>query len=415
MYIHARRSSQYEREERPIALPHLGQSEHTAKQVYASRPKVKPLTDANFWNIFYDRNKITVVAFWAHWCRACDGVARVMASIADRYSKGPFARLVKFYHVQWDPTVNPRVYERFGFKSIPVIFFYYTATGRPPTNTAPLLEGSLGGDKGQYDPNQYIRSIEEILRKHGHVAPAHARPHFRSAEERINEDDFEAVLAVLAGASPWEEYIRGNLRVARQNLPGRPFRIVSSKEFAQTMEALGRGGDIAHIPGVTDKRAGVITMQEFFGVNSHATFLGAALHETVHLVSHPAGRARKWQSTAWSILGEGLLEGLVECITRDILLAQGIALARPDWRGHQQRVPVARELLRTHGVPLLARLLFAGDFRQFLMVMNDVYSPAGWTEIRRLTTANNPARAIQRMNELRLEGAAAHRGTQAPV
>jgi hypothetical protein len=224
---------------------------------------------------------------------------------------------------------------------------------------------------------------------------------FRSAEDRIDEDDFEAVLGVLAGASPWQEYIRENLRVARQNLPHRPFRIVSSKEFARTMEALGDGGDIAHIPGVTDKRAGVITMQEFFGRNSHATYLGAALHETVHLVSHPVGRGRKRHSTAWSILGEGLLEGLVECITRDILSAQGIALARPSMRGHQQRVPVARELLRNVGVPLLARVLFAGDYHQFLMVMNHTYSPAGWAEIGRATTANDPARAIQRMNELR--------------
>jgi hypothetical protein len=79
---------------------------------------------------------------------------------------------------------------------------------------------------------------------------------FRSAEDRIYEDGFEAVLAVLAGASPWQEYIRENLRVARQNLPRRPFRIVSSKEFAQTMQALGRGCDIAHTPGVTDKRTG---------------------------------------------------------------------------------------------------------------------------------------------------------------
>jgi hypothetical protein len=224
---------------------------------------------------------------------------------------------------------------------------------------------------------------------------------FRSAEDRVSEDDFEAVLTVLAGASPWQEYIRENLRVARQNLPRRPFRIVGSEEFIQTMRALGEGDDMAHIPGVTDKRAGIITMQEFFGRNSHATFLGAALHEAVHLVSHPPGRSRTQHSTAWGILGEGLLEGLVECVTRDILSAQGIALARPRMRGHEQRVPVARELLRSLSVPLLARVLFVGDFQQFLMVMNRTYSPAGWTEIKMLTTSNNPARAIQRMNELR--------------
>jgi SAM-dependent methyltransferase len=223
---------------------------------------------------------------------------------------------------------------------------------------------------------------------------------YRSGEDRVYEDDFEAVLTVLASPSPWQEYIRENLRVARQNLPRRAFRIVNSEEFVQTMLALGESGDMAHIPGVTDKRAGIITMQEFFGRNSHTTFLGAALHEAVHLVSHPPGRSRTQHSTAWGILGEGLLEGLVECVTRDILSAQGIALARPSLLGHQQRVPVARELVRRLSVPLLARVLFGGDFQQFLMVMNHTYSPAGWTEIKMLTTSNNPARAIQRINEL---------------
>jgi thiol-disulfide isomerase/thioredoxin len=151
-----------------VILPCLGEPVRTAKQIYAGQTRVKELTDRNLWNIFYDRSKVVVVAFWADWCRPCDGVAGVMTSIADRYSKGPFAQLVKFYHVQWDEGVNPRLYERFGFKSIPVVFFYHTTTGRPPTSTAPLLEASLGADKRQYDAAEYIWRIEEILRKHGH-------------------------------------------------------------------------------------------------------------------------------------------------------------------------------------------------------------------------------------------------------
>jgi len=222
-----------------------------------------------------------------------------------------------------------------------------------------------------------------------------------SAEERIREDDFESVLRVLAGPSPWQQFIVTNLRVARQNIPSRPFRVVSAKEFERTMRALGEQGDLGHTPGVTDKRTGVITMQEFFGMNSHATYLGAALHEAVHLVSHPPGRANRQHSTAWGIVGEGLLEGLVECVTVDILNTQRIALARPKMRGHVQRLPVAIELLRGLGVPLLGRVLFEGDFRQFLLLMHHTYSVRGWQEIQSLTTANNPRRAIQRMNELR--------------
>ena len=62
---------------------------------------------------------------------------------------------------------------------------------------------------------------------------------YRSGEDRVYENDFEAVLAVLAGPSQWQEHIRQSLRVARQNLPRRAFRVVNSEEFVRTMRALG--------------------------------------------------------------------------------------------------------------------------------------------------------------------------------
>jgi hypothetical protein len=222
----------------------------------------------------------------------------------------------------------------------------------------------------------------------------------RSGEERIREEDFESVLTVLAGPSPWQQYIRANLRITRQHLPRRPFRVVKYAELAETMRALGDEQNIGHIPGVTDKRTGTIIMQEWFGVNSNATFLGAALHETVHLVSHPANQGRA-HSTGFSILGEGLLEGMVECVTLDILKAQRITLAREKWRGHIQRVPVAVALLRSLSVSLLARVLFGGDFQQFVLTMHHIYSRQGWEEIKQLTTENKPQQAIRRMSELR--------------
>lgn len=225
----------------------------------------------------------------------------------------------------------------------------------------------------------------------------------RSAEQRIREDDFETVLTVLVGPSPWQQFLRTNLATARQNLPRRPFRVVNRREFERTMQALGDAGDVGHIPGVTDKRNGIITMQEFFGVNSQATFLSAALHEAVHLVSHPPGRGDRVHSTAWGIVGEGLLEGMVECVTIDVLNAQNITLARTNMRGHVQRVPVAVALLRRFGLPLIGRLLFGGEFRPFLQLMNDTYSARGWQEIQSLTTRNNPQQAIQRINQQRAQ------------
>lgn len=231
----------------------------------------------------------------------------------------------------------------------------------------------------------------------GHLG-AFAGP--RSAEERITEDDFEVVLKVLTGRSLWQQYLTENLRLARRNLPSRPFRVVKRADFEQAIAELGGNYDASHIPGLTNKRTGIITMQEFFGINSRATFLGAALHEAVHLVSYPPGRGSQPVSRAFGILGEGLLEGLVECVTIDVLNGQDIALAKPEWRGHVKRVPVAVAMLRRLGIPLLARLLFGGEYQQFMQLMHNTYSVPGWEEIKRLATADKPERAIQRMREL---------------
>ena len=190
------------------------------------------------------------------------------------------------------------------------------------------------------------------------------------------------------------------------SLPAR--RIVNSEEFVRTMRALGERHDMAHIPGVTDKRAEHHHHAGVLWKNSHQTFLGAALHEAVtRFRTHRAGR-----ETTQHRMGDlgSLLEGLVECVTRDILTAQGSRTCPGPvlTPAIQKRVPIARELLRSLSVPLLAHpILFGGDFQRFLMVMNHTHSPAGWTEIKYLTTANNPARAVQRMSELApVEGSA---------
>jgi thioredoxin 1 len=150
----------------------------TAAGIYAdpaNRLLVRELTDANFWNIFSDRNKVLVVDFWATWCPPCNDVANVMVKVAKRCYRGPHGR-VKFYQVQWDSNVNPKVSTQFGFDAIPVVYFYYTATGRPPSRSAPLLEGSLAGESSFrplhriFDPEEYVSRIRAILRRHGHPA-----------------------------------------------------------------------------------------------------------------------------------------------------------------------------------------------------------------------------------------------------
>jgi hypothetical protein len=231
---------------------------------------------------------------------------------------------------------------------------------------------------------------------------------FRSAEDRVSEDDFEAVLAVLAGPSPWQQYITPNLKAARANIPGHPFQIVNSGRFTQVMADLGETGDVRNTPGVTDKKRGQITMQDEFGQNSHAARFGHALHETVHLVSHPAGKSPQGRSTVRGMLADGPFEGLVEAVTEDILQEQKIALAQGDQRGHPKRVPVVRQLFQTLAqhriapVPFFASALFVGDMtvNQFLMQMHWTFSAGGWAQIQALTTNDQRDVAIRKIEEL---------------
>jgi thiol-disulfide isomerase/thioredoxin len=167
MYIYSRQLSGSQQWQ-AIPVRGLGESQPAAKQIYAGQTGIKTLTDSDFWNIFKDRNKVQVVSFWSDTCRPCDKVATILASVAGNYRRTFFGRLVNFNQIQWDPKVNPQIFQRFGLKGTPVVYFYYTATGQPPGRTAPLLEGSLGPDDWQSDAEQYDWRIKAILRRHGH-------------------------------------------------------------------------------------------------------------------------------------------------------------------------------------------------------------------------------------------------------
>lgn len=224
---------------------------------------------------------------------------------------------------------------------------------------------------------------------------------FTSAEDRVDDDHLEAILEVLVSPSPWQEYLAPALDIARPRLPKHGFRVQPRAEFTQTMHDLGHKGEVGNIPGVTNKRTGVISMLGWFGEKSRQSYLGAALHETVHLVSHDPGRSTSQHSTAWGLLGEGILEGLVEAITCDVLNARKIKLAKPSMRGHQRRVPVVRELMKGFTIPILGRVLFQGNMDQFRLTVTFIYGGLGWHEVRQLTTNDQPEAAIMAMKRHR--------------
>src|SRR6185436_12023703 len=195
----------------------FGEPAQSAKQVYAAQSRVRELTDRTFQTMFADRNKVIVVAFWANSCRPCDAVANTVVSVAEKVARLAFAKQVKFYHAQWDPAVNPRLHRQYGFSKIPVVYFYYTGSGRAPDPKAPLLEATEGGDRFETDGGRYLRNIEAILRRHGHIPPTATIAESRGwtvSRDMIESSDFADVDRMLLAPSPVQKFI---LPLARAN------------------------------------------------------------------------------------------------------------------------------------------------------------------------------------------------------
>lgn len=330
----------------------------TARQIYASQTKVKPLVDANFWNIFYDRNKVVVVAFWADSCRSCAESATVMTAMADRFSTGPTGP-VKFYHVQWDPRVNPRVHQRFGFKSVPVVFFYYTGSGRPPTPAAPLLEGSLGHDE-RHEPNRYVRTIDAILRRH---APAKAvsvsqRRGWTNSRVLISKQDFADIDQILIEPSPFQQYFLDQYRANPDVRFSRRAVIQTPSTFSSTYQRINGQPPGPNEAGTLDKRTQKAYLQSVN--NQLQTYLGRAIHEAVHMFCCPVKGSL---TRIYTLYGFGITEGFTQVITEEILKSQKLKIIQPSPYKHE--LAAVKSLIRVVGIKAVADDYFLCTRRVF--------------------------------------------------
>lgn len=170
---------------------------------------------------------------------------------------------------------------------------------------------------------------------------------FSTAEDRIDSGSFGDIVAVLTGESPWKSWIRPATEAALKNVPDNVFEVLPPDDYKKVLAELEPRENPNDTPGITNKRSGRIHLSGYFGTRSREAMLGHSLHETVHLISHQPGRGTQPHSSAVGVLGEGLLEGLVELITTEILTAQGITLAAAKRRGHQERMRVVTELMGT--------------------------------------------------------------------
>jgi len=296
-----------------------------ARQIYAGQSLVRELTDRGFQNIFLDRDKLIVVSFWADSCRPCDAVASTVVSVAQKIAQGPHAKLVKFYHAQWDPTLNPRLYKQYGFKNIPVVFFYYMCSGKQPTNDAPLLEASTRGDRFDTDPAAYLRNIDVILRRHGHIVPTRTIAQSRGWPTQLTpiaDDGFKDVDQMLVAPPSRVARYFDRLYCTRPKVRlSRLAKIVDARKFGTEYRRINGRPPGPNTLGVVDPR----TLEVFLlPMNVQLqVYLNSAVHEAVHLFTC----RQRLVSEFYDRLGFGMTEGFTQLMTEDILRAQQVRLA----------------------------------------------------------------------------------------
>lgn len=317
----------------------------TAKQIFASQTNVKEAVDANYLSMFAERDKVVVVVFWSDSCKSCAEAATAITAVATRLSKGPKGP-VKFYHIQWDPRVNPRIHRTFGFKSIPVAFFYYTSTGRPPSRTAPLLEGSFGHDN-KHDPDRYIRTIEAIRRRHvtANVLTSQRRG-WTNSRVLISKSDFADIDKILIEPSQFKQYLDQQYSAN----PGLQFSKRADIKVKSAYDSIYQKIN-GSLPGPDD--AGTVdlsTRQAFLlAVDRHLhVYLNRAIHEAIHMFTCPiTGPLTRF----YAQYGSAITEGFTQYITEEILKSQRVSIVKSPYPAELETV---KKLIRVVGVRALA-------------------------------------------------------------
>jgi hypothetical protein len=240
----------------------------------------------------------------------------------------------------------------------------------------------------------YIMTLEEP------PSTCNARPPFTSAERNITEGDALQIFAILGGPSPWQGYLQRNLAAHQKSLPARPMRIVTDGEFATTYRAIFRQPPPAHAQGFVDRRNATIFLREFPARNFNQTKAGLALHEAVHLFSHPPGQSNSLRATVYALLEEGLLEGITQIVTDEIQGAQCIRSMRAAWQPYKEYIPVARKFLETITPALVADAYFDGRIAPLINAIERRWTISGFQGVRRLTNQRKTDEALQAIEAL---------------
>jgi hypothetical protein len=234
------------------------------------------------------------------------------------------------------------------------------------------------------------------------VSPATYKRPFSSAERDVTEKDAPHIFTILGGPSPWRQYLQSNLASHRRYLPSNPMRICDEREFADAYRRIFSEAPPADAQGFVDRRNARMILREFPAKNFGKTKVGLALHEAVHLFSHPPGKSNTLRATSYDLLGRGLIEGLTQMITDDILAEQKFSPLRADWQAFTSFTPVARKLVNTFSLGLVAEAFFYGNLEPLKRAIGIKWGSDGFANVRQLTNQKQKdvaLRLIKRLNE----------------
>jgi hypothetical protein len=226
------------------------------------------------------------------------------------------------------------------------------------------------------------------------------QPPFSSAERNITENDAPHILTILGSPSPWQRYLQRNLAAHKKDLPARPMRIVTEGEFAKRYRGVFGQPPPADAQGFVDRRNATIFLREFPARNFNQTKAGLALHEAVHLFSHPPGRSNQLRATAYGLLEKGLLEGLTQIVTEDIQAAQCIRPLRSDWQAYKEYVPVARRFMQVFTPAVVADAYFNGSVTPLINAITRRWTIDAFRQVRQLTNQKKTEQALRAIESL---------------
>ena len=226
------------------------------------------------------------------------------------------------------------------------------------------------------------------------------KPPFTSAERNVTENDSAHIFTILGGPSPWQRYLQHNLAAHKKDLSARPMRIVTDGEFADKYGSIFGERPPADAQGFVDRRNATIYLREFPARNFNQTKAGLALHEAVHLFSHPPGKSNRLRATVYGFLEVGLLEGLTQIVTEDIQAAQGIRPLRADWQAYREYIPVVRRFIEILTPALVADAYFNGSITPLVNAVTTRWTIDGFRRVRQLANQKKTQQALQAIETL---------------